>query len=222
LLGAAAFARRRAIHRYGVVLLCLLSCIAFMAAFRILIPAPHHVDFRHIFSSVVLVSTLYAATAGRARLTAPWLEWAGRFLAVSFVALSIVYFVPKHDWVIKVTTHVVQRDLALYSKAVPEGTPWDKPSNLLIEENHIVEFQVPSKPTVKEVDVSFDNNDKYEVELIGDERRKLVIGPKPDKKGLMVYKEKVDPPVAHVHAVRVRPISGDLAYSMGHLILISP
>jgi len=221
-LGAIAFARRRALKRYGVAVICLLSCIAFMAAFRVLIPAPHHVDFRHIFSSVVLVSTLYAATTGRAGDLWPGLERVGRLLAIPFVALSVVYFLPKHDLVIRLTTHVVQRDLSLYSHVVPEGTVWDKPSNLLIEENHIVEFATPAKPSVREIDVSLDNNDKYEIELFGDTRRKLVVGPKPDKKGLVRYVEKVDPPVANVRAVRVRPLSGDLAYSLGHLILISP
>jgi hypothetical protein len=219
LLGAAVFARRRAVKRFGAALLVLGSCIAFMIGFRVLIPAPHHTDFRHIFSVVVLVSALYAATLGRARAWRPWLEQVGRWLAIPFVALSIFYFLPKHDLVIRLTTHVVHRDLALYSKLVPEGTPWDKPSNLLIEENHIVEFATPDAPTVREVDVSLDNNDRYEIELRGDEKRKIVVGPKLDKKGMVRYVERVDPPVANVRAIRVRALSGDMAYSLGHLIL---
>jgi len=98
------------------------------------------------------------------------------------------------------------------------GTQWDLPTNLLIEENHIVEFDTPKLPTVREIDVSFDNNDRYQVDLVGDTSRTLFFGPKPEKKGLMRYVEKVDPPVANVRTIRVRPLSGDLAYSMGHLI----
>jgi 4-amino-4-deoxy-L-arabinose transferase-like glycosyltransferase len=218
-LGAVLFARRRAFKRYGVVLLCLLSCVAFMAAFRVLIPAPHHVDFRHISSSVVLVAVLYAATAGRADLTRPWLAQVGALLAWPFVVLSIIYFLPKHEMVIRWTTHVVQRDLSLYGRLIPEGTNWDRDGNLMIEPNHIVEFQTPARPTVHGIDVTFDNNDRYEIELFGDQQRKLVVGPKLDKKGLVRYVETVDPPVANVHAIRVRPISGDMAYSMGHMIL---
>jgi hypothetical protein len=218
-LGAAAFARRRALRRFGATLLVLGSCVAFMMGFRALIPAPHHTDFRHIFSVVVLVSALYAATLGRARAWRPWLERVGRLFAIPFIALSIFYFLPKHDLVIRLTTHVVQRDLTRYSRLVPEGTPWDKPSNLLIEENHIVEFATPDAPTVSEIDVTLDNNDRYEIELRGDERRKIAVGPKLDKKGMVRYVEKIDPPVANVRAIRVRPLSGDMAYSLGHLIV---
>jgi hypothetical protein len=102
---------------------------------------------------------------------------------------------------------------------VPEGTQWDLPTNLLIEENHIVEFDTPKHPTVRELDTSLDNNDKYEFTLIGDTTRTIFLGPKPDKKGLMRYVEKIDPPVVNVRAIRVRPVSGDLAYSMGHLVV---
>jgi hypothetical protein len=218
-LGALAFARRRALRRFEAVLVCLGMCIAFMMGFRVLIPAPHHTDFRHIFSSVALVSLLYAATLGRARGSWPALERMGRFMAVTFVVLSIVYFLPKHDLTIRLTTHVVHPDLAPYTRLMAEGTQWDRPGNLLIEENHIVEFAVPGTPTARELDVSLDNNDRYQIDIIGDDTRRLILGPRPDKKGLTRYVEKVDPPVANVRRVRVRPLSGDLAYSLGHLIL---
>jgi 4-amino-4-deoxy-L-arabinose transferase-like glycosyltransferase len=215
---SAAFARRKAWKRFGPALLILVSCVAFMMAFRAIIPAPHHTDYRHIASTVVIVSVFYAGAAGRARLTRPWLERVGRMIAVPFIALSIVYFVPKHDLVIRLTTHVVKRDLSLYSKVVAEGTQWDLPTNLLIEENHIVEFDTPKLPTVREIDVSLDNNDRYQIELFGDTRRTIALGPKADKKGLVRYVEKIDPPVANVRTIRIRPLSGDLSYSMGHLI----
>ncbi len=207
------------LRRFEAVIVCLASAVAFMMGFRALIPAPHHTDFRHIFSVLALMAALYAATAGRFRARSAAYERVGRLLAIPFLALSILYFLPKHDWAIRVTTRVVHRDLAAYSKPVNEGTPWDKESNLLIEENHIVEFSTPARPTVREIDVTFDNNDRYEIELRGDETRKIVIGPKPKQKGLSRYVQAVDPPVTGVHTIRVRPLSGDLSYSMGHLIL---
>src|SRR5262249_32314144 len=130
-----------------------------------------------------------------------------------------LYFVPKHDLVIRLTTHVVERDLSRYSQVVVEGTPWDREGNLIIEENHIVEFKTPDHPTVRGLDASFDNNDRYEIVFLGDETRRITLGPKPEKKGLMRYTETIDPPVANVRAVRVRPLSGDMAYSLGHFIL---
>jgi len=219
LVGAALFARRRALRRFEAVLACLASCVAFMIGFRALIPAPHHTDFRHIASVVALVAALYAATAGRARAEGAAFEQVGRLLAIPFLALSILYFVPKHDWIIRHTTRVVQRDLAAYSKPVNEGTSWDRESNLLIEENHIVEFATPALPTVREVDVSLDNNDTYAIELRGDQTRTLTLGPTPNRKGLVHYKRAVDPPVTGVRAIRVRPLSGDGSYSLGHLIV---
>ena len=218
-VAAAAFARRRALRRYGVTLVCLASCLAFMMAFRALIPAPHHTDFRHIFSVVVLVSVLYAAATARAGAWRPWLERLGRGIAVVFVALSIVYFLPKQDWVFRVTRRVVERDIAKYARVIPEGTPWDAPSNLLIAPNHVVAFAIKDHPTVRQLDVSFDNNDRYMIEIVGEQTRVLTVGPKFPKQGLARYVERVEPPVADVRTVRVRPLSGDYAYSMGHLIL---
>jgi hypothetical protein len=216
----AAFARHRAVRRFGVALVLILSCVAFMVAFRALIPAPHHTDFRHIFPVVTLVAALYAAAAARASTFRPWLGSAGRALAVAFCALSIVYYLPKHDWVMRVTRHVVTVDPAPYGKLVAEGTPWDKAGNLIIEPNEIVDFPIKGQPLVREIDLSFDNNDRYEIQIRGDETRTIVVGPKATKKGGLVrYTERIDPPVANVVAVRVRPVSGDYAYSLGHLIL---
>ncbi len=121
LLGAARFARRRELYRFEAVIACLASALGFMIGFRVLIPAPHHTDFRHIFSVLALTATLYAATAGRARTQGVAFERAGRLLAIPFLVLSILYFVPKHDWAIRVTRRVVQRDLGCVQQAGERG-----------------------------------------------------------------------------------------------------
>jgi hypothetical protein len=217
--GAVAFARRRALRRFEVVLVSLAFCLAFMIGFRALIPAPHHSDFRHVFWALILVSVLYAATVGRLRVVHLGLERVGRWAAIAFLAMSIVYFLPKHELTIRLTRRVVHVDIARYAKVVPPGTPWDRPENLILEANHVAEFALTDAPTVRAIDVSLDNNDKYEIQLVGDETRTLTLGPKPEKKGLARYVERIDPPIAHVRAVRVRPISGDFAYSLGHLVV---
>ena len=103
---------------------------------------------------------------------------------------------------------------------MPEGTPWDKESNLLIEEGHTVEMDVPNQPTARSVDVTFDNNDRYQIEIIGDTTTRIIIGPAKKKvTGLARYQEKLERPVANVQKVRVRALSGDMAYTMGHLVL---
>jgi hypothetical protein len=218
---AAVYARRQALRRFAVVLVSLASCIAFMIGFRALIPAPHHTDFRHIFSTLVLVATLYAAAVARVRVPHPRLARLGQGLALVFVALSAVYFLPKQDWVIRVTRHTVERSLAAESKLAPAGTPWDAEGNLVIEPNEIVNFALPDLPTVRGLDVSLDGNDHYRVDIVGDETRSFTLGPPPGpvKVGLARYVERIEPPVAHVRAVRVEPLSGDYAYSLGHLLL---
>ena len=59
-LGAVS-AKKAGARRYAVVLAALASSIAFMMAFRIMVPAPHHSDVRHIFPVVIPMSVLYAA-----------------------------------------------------------------------------------------------------------------------------------------------------------------
>jgi hypothetical protein len=216
-LGAVLFARRRALRRFGAALLCLASFGAFMIAFRAMIPAPHHTDFRHVFPAVILMGTLYAAVSGRLRATP--LRRLGPLLAAAFVAMSIFYFVPKKSLAMRLTRRVIHHDIAEVSRLVPETTPWDREGNLTFEENHILEFATPKRPTVKEIDLTVDNNDRYELEIIGVERRKIVVGPANNGKGgLARYVKRVDPPVREVTAIRLRALSGDMAYSVGHLV----
>src|SRR5262249_8555314 len=100
------------------------------------------------------------------------------------------------------------------------ATPWDRDGNLIIEENHILEIGTPKRPTVSEIDVTVDNNDRYEIEVIGETRKKIAFGPANNKKtGVARYVHKVDPPIRGVTALRLRPLSGDMAYSLGHLIV---
>jgi hypothetical protein len=212
--------RTRAFRRYWVPVALVGSSIVFMAGFRALIPAPHHTDFRHVFHDVILVSLLYGATIGHFRKKKSFFERVGQVPAWTFVGLTIFYFLPKHDLAIRLTTHVVHRDIGKYSKVMPEGTPWDREANLLIEENQIVEFAIQGAPTASKIDVTFDNNDEYLVEIIGETTEALTIGPTKRKvKGLCRYVERLRTPVKGVHTVRVRALKGDMAYTMGHLIL---
>jgi hypothetical protein len=219
-VAAVAFARRRALRRFGPLLVCLLFCVAFVAGFRILIPAPHHNDFRHIFSSLALAATLYAAAVGRVRARSAVLEGLGRWLAIAFVGLSVIYFLPKQSWAIGIARHDVARDLSRHGAVVPEGTDWDAEGNLVILPEETVDFAVPGEPTASAIDVSLDGNDRYEISIVGDETRTFVLGPTPGKTGLVRYMQPIDPPVTRVRAVRVRPLSGDYAYSLGHIRLV--
>jgi hypothetical protein len=74
---------------------------------------------------------------------------------------------------------------------------------------------------VREIDVTLDNNDRYEVKIFGrGGPRTLQLGPSPKgQKGMARYVEALDPPVEKVSMITLRPVSGDRAYSLGHFIV---
>jgi hypothetical protein len=215
-----AFSHKRALRKYAVVLLALACFVAFMVGFRLLIPAPHHTDFRHIFPAGILASLLYASTIAYFRKRGQVLEYVGYALAVPFLLLSLVFFIPKHQLSIRLTHRVMSHQLSEFSKMVGEGTGWDREGNLIIQENETIDIAVPDGRTASEVDVTFDNNDTYELVIKGaSDTRRLLIGPSKKKAGMIRYVEKVNPPVKAVRSIVLRPIGGDRAYSMGHLIV---
>jgi hypothetical protein len=215
-----AFAARRTLRKYAVVLLTLGASVAFMIGFRIVIPAPHHTDFRHIYPAVILVSLLYCSTIAFFRKRGQALEYVGYALAVPFLVLSIVFFIPKYALSARLTARVMSHKVSEFNKLVAEGTAWDKEGNLIIQENETLDIEVEGRRTVSELDLTLDNNDTYEIFIKGEsDTRRLLLGPAKKKSGLARYVEKVNPPVKDVKNIILRPIAGDHAYSLGHLIV---
>lgn len=209
---------RQSARKHAVPLITLAASLGFMMAFRMAVPAPHHTDFRHIFHALIPMALFYAAAVGHFRRRDLGLEYVGYALVIPFVLLSIVYFAPKYNLVMRLTAEVVSRPLSAYATVVPEGTPWDRDGNLRIEGNQIIEFAARGR-TVSEIDVSVDGNDRYELAIISaEETRTLTLGPSGKPPGLARYVEPVDPPVHGAKTLRLRPIDGDRAYSMGHLL----
>jgi 4-amino-4-deoxy-L-arabinose transferase-like glycosyltransferase len=219
-LGAGLVAmRKEERRRFALIGLFVVLSIVFLAGFKILVPAPHHNDFRHVFPVVVPMAIVYAASVARFRRSSALLSGLGLALAGAFVALSIAYFVPKYDWAMRVTARTIPHDLAEFSAIVPEGTPWDKDTNLFIDGNHTIELRSKTPLTVRQLDLSVDNNDTYEITIVGaTETRVLSVGPRP-MKGLARYFVPVNPPVEGVSVLRLRPTGGDRAYSMGHFVV---
>ena len=206
-------------RRFAVLGVFVLLSVLFLAGFKALIPAPHHNDFRHIFPVLVPMAIVYAASIAAFRERSGFVAWLGQAMAVLFCGLTIFYFLPKYDWAMRVTARTIQHDLSEYSKVVAEGTAWDKDTNLFIDGNHTIEFTSKTPLTVKQVDLSVDNNDVYELTIVGaSETRTLRVGPKP-MKGLARFFVPVTPPIENVSALRLHPIEGDRAYSLGHFIV---
>jgi hypothetical protein len=219
-IGAGLVAMGKQRRRFAVLGVFVLLSVLFLAGFKALIPAPHHNDFRHIFPVLVPMAIVYAASVAAFRRRAPFVAWLGQGMAALFCALTIFYFVPKYEWAMKVTARTIKHDLSEYAKVVSEGTPWDKDTNLFIDGNHTIEWTSKAPiASVKQIDLTVDNNDVYEIQVVGaSETRTLRVGPKP-MKGLARFFVQVSPPVENVSVLRLRPIEGDHAYSLGHFIV---
>ncbi|EYF03395.1 ArnT family glycosyltransferase [Chondromyces apiculatus] len=218
-LTATASASREGARRYVAVILALVFLVAFLAAFRILLPAPHHTDFRHIFPALVPAAVLYAAAVGHMRRQDRALAPVGEALCVAFLALSVLYWTPKWGLALRLSQRLVPVQLSDVGKLVTEGTPWDAAGNLLFEGNHILQFKTYGKD-VQEIDLTVDSNDRYEIVLeSADGSRTLTVGPSRQGTGLTRYIEKLDPPALRVKELRLRAVRGDRAYSLGHLLL---
>jgi hypothetical protein len=166
------------------------------------------------------VSLFYVNAVGAFRNRGLVLERVGYWLAIPFMVLTVFYFLPKYDWAMRITARTVPVQLSAYSTAVPEGSAWDRKGNLLFEGNETIEFKLDHRQTVSQIEVTLDNNDRYELKLHAPtETRSIAVGPTEGKKGLVRYVEQVDPPVDNVGKISLRAVSGDKAYSMGHLIV---
>ena len=210
---------RHSARKHAVALLTLAASLGFMMAFRMAVPVPHHSDFRHIFHALIPMALFYAAAVSHFRRRDLSMEHVGYALAIPFVLLSIVYFFPKYTLIMRLTAEDIPKPISSYSTVVPEGTPWDHEGNLRIEGNQTIVLAVRGK-TISEVDLTVDGNDRYEISIVGaDETRTLTVGPSNGKPpGIVRYVQPIDPPVRAAKSIRLHPISGDRAYSLGHLI----
>jgi len=216
---AAASASRPALRRYAVPLFSIAAIVGFLAAFRILLPAPHHTDFRLAFPALVPATLLYVAAVDHFQRRELALGPVGYALIVPFLLLSVLYWSPKYNLATRLMKREVPHSIEDYGNLVSEGTPWDREGNLIFEASHILRFKVP-RQSVSEIDLSVDSNDRYEIVLRGKgEPRTLGVGPSNKGTGLARYIESVDPPVEDVREVTVRAVRGDRAYSLGHLML---
>jgi len=213
---------RRSLRRFGVPLLFVAVSSLFLMAFKIAIPAPHHTDFRHIYFAIAPAALLLAAAIEHMRGRHAALGAIGRLVVVPFLALSVVYFLPKYELVMAYTKETIEMPIAKVKKIVPEWSPWDRDGNTLLEGNQTLALIVsPPAKTVSKVDVTLDGNDVYEIRLFGKgSPRVLVVRPKKNlKPGVAHHELEVTPPVEDVKRVTVRPLTGDRTYALGHLVL---
>jgi hypothetical protein len=103
-LTAAGMVTRARLRRYVPVLGMAAMFIAGLAVFRLVIPSPHHNDFRHVFPLLILASLMYAQTVKEWCRRRPWLGMGMRLLALFFLTTSVLYFLPKKKLVCRHTT----------------------------------------------------------------------------------------------------------------------
>lgn len=218
---AGVLAARRGLRRFAAPLLFVVVSALFLMAFKIMIPAPHHTDFRHIFFAIAPASVLLAAAVEHMRGRNAALGALGRLIVLPFLALSIVYFLPKYELVMAYTRETVEMPIAKVKKPVPEWSPWDRDGNTLIEGNQTIALIVDPPVKVSKIDTTVDGNDVYEIRLIGKgSPRVITLRPKKNlKAGVARHEIEVKPPVEEVRRITVRPLSGDRTYALGHFLI---
>jgi hypothetical protein len=271
-------ARRDSVRRYSVLGVGAAMLFGLHIAFKATVPSGHHADFRFVYPVIVPGSVALVKVIEAFDVRGLVLGTTGKGLASLFIALSILYYVPKHDFVLKhLPRHVLRRGEAALRAERPEQTPFDDARNVLILSDEVLEVELNGTRKVSRLELSLDHNDRYAVELVGKaETRTIVFGSRADElkrvgkptgeeatseptravvparadgataseapepggkpkkelkptkagkkndkafKGLAVYSRDVDPPVEGVHYVRVRPLSGDRLYALGHLVV---
>jgi hypothetical protein len=275
------FAKREAVRKYLVLMVGAVLLFAAHIAFKATIPSGHHADFRFVYPVLIPGSIAFAKVIDGFEKRGLLLASAGKTLGLVFVTLTILYYVPKHDFVLRyLPLHVVRRSEAAVKTARPERTPFDDAKLTRILSDEVLEIEI-GKKKIRHLEVSLDFNDRYSIELVGrTETREIVVGnraeelkragkppgeeatteatrvveptepdessssmetdgdttsdasskrivpkkmPKPENKkpfkGLAIYTRDLETPIEGVTLVRIRPLSGDRNYALGHLTL---
>jgi len=231
--------RERFLARYAVPLIASACFIGFHMAFKAMIPAAHHNDFRLVHP--VLITAVIGYVLGAEQL------WMRRIVAggvavampVLLIAGSVLYYLPKYHFVrTYLPAKVIRKAEHDIKTAVRERTKWEDEKVLTIRGDELVEVPLRPHRAVAYIEVTFDHNDSYALEIFGaTEPRVIEVGPRPPDppresptgeltpapgfKGMARYDVEVEPPVERVRAIRVRPKRGDKAFGIGHMVIKS-
>lgn len=215
-------AKKEGVRRNFPLIAAFFGFLAGGIAFRALVPHTHHSDFRHIFPILLPFCAAFALGVERYSKRKSFMATLGLGLAASFLGITLLYLAPKYRW-IQANSPVKWTEVysGAVSRWVKAGTTWNQKGNTLLEGTDGLRVKFSHKPTVENFAVSLDNNDKYQITIVGaQESRTVEVGPHPDKKaGMAEYLQQVSPPIKQVKEVLVRPLLGDHAYSVGHLVV---
>jgi hypothetical protein len=180
-LAALLISKRSRRSRYAVVHAATACFVGFHVAFKALVPSAHHNDFRFVYPVLVFAALGYVRAVENFDERRSWLARAGRWMALTMLAGSVVYFLPKYDWVVRElppkVLHHAEHNLKRKKK---EGIPWDKRGNLVVARDEVVEVTLDKPRPIKQVEILVDHNDRYEVVLLSDggATKRLVFGPR--------------------------------------------
>ena len=230
-LAAALMMRRREglLDKYAVPIISSGCFIGGHMAFRSMVPAAHHGDFRMVHPIVIAFVIAFVLSVDVFEQRRVVAGRVGMAIGGLFVLLSALYFFPKFDFV----QHVLPPKVVLLeeweiNERRAEGTHWENELNLIIRMDEIVELKLRPDRDVGSLEITLDHNDTYTIELIAaHETRTVIVGPRPPDDpppkdpfvGLALYDVTIDPPVKLVDRVRIKPHDGDWAYAMGHVIV---
>lgn len=218
---------RSMLRRYLAPITCALAFFFALVAFRVTVPHSHHSDFRMVYPMLAVGCLGFVMAVQWYRRRGSLWQHVGYGIAVAFVALSAIYWIPKYEYLLRLLpTNYIHRQASEVRKRVKEKTKWDAKGNIKLEGNDVLVVDFDGATTVGWLDLTFDHNDKYQISVIGgDDVRVLELGPykqktksKKDYSGMARYREPVSPPVEGVERIEIKPLSGDYRYSVGHVI----
>jgi hypothetical protein len=223
-VAALAGAKKRSMGRFVAPIAFFCAFLGMHIAFKVIIPSAHHNDFRLVYPVLIVGSLSYVLAVDGFSQRRPPVGYFGHLLAIPFLLMSIVYYLPKYSFVVRhFPRKVLRHTPASLSKVRAERVDWWRPPNVVLAGDELIEINLGRARELHHIDASFDGNDRYTVQLIGrGEPRIISIGPKPKEKnfkGLVRYKLELDPPAEKIHAVRIWPSRGDMSYSVGHFIV---
>lgn len=216
-------AEKRHLQRYFVPIVAILSFVLTSVVFRLLSRHGESSDFGVVLPILVPAVLGFVVALGWYRRRRSILELVGYALLVPFVVLSIVHAMPKGELAQQLSPpSFIEKGAFKFRKAVREGTKWNDKGHSILKANDVLRVTgYPENTRVARIDIGVDHNDRYQITIVGaSDERTLVLGPSTKKVvGIARYDEIIEPPVENLQWVSVRPLRGDQAYSVAHVLV---
>lgn len=190
-------------------------------AFRVLEPASHHSDFRHVFAVLAPCLALYLASVGLGLDEKKTWGVFSVVAAVSFCILSAIYFIPKQSWRLAAPkTGPIYQSLKDMDCSKHELETGEIIYRVKLEWGQNLQVTLGTlPPNTKTLELVTDGSDSYTINLVGSEgidQQDLHAPQKPPLRNLgHRYLLTVPETVGTLESLILRPTFGDHMFGVG-------